>query len=1108
MKIRMILGAAGSGKSTALLRQAVKAAAANPGRRYFCLVPEQFTLETQRRLVKEHPRGAMLNMEAVSFAHLADRVFRETGEDKKNLLEEPARHLMIALALQDVSADLRVYQRAAGKAWFTERLASLFAEWDMNAVGPERLRELAVDASLTPLLQKKLTELALIREAFMKRLGENNVTKESLHPRLAALLPKSGAYSGAEFFVDGFTGFTAAQYRILEELMSRCSGITFTVVLPQDVNPWSRAGAADVFAMSLEMIYRLQQCAERVGRETEITYADGAPARPAELAYLTENLFSHTAVPRKGPAAAVSLMQCGEPGEECDYVAADILREIQEEGLRARDLAVVVSDTETYLPLLEQRLGEAGIPYFSDRRAPVMQHPYVRMLTAALEAARRGPDRDTVLRYLKTSCSPLEAEETDRLDIYTLAVGIRLGRQWLAPFTRSIGKRGTVFDTEAMEGLRERAMAPLVPLTEAFHGTQDVSSFCTAVRAFLSVPVLAEKAEQRRTEEEAAGHYIEAEEWERLPDEIGHLLEQMEAVLGKTELSPDAFLELFDSMLRGLSIGHLPAAPDMTVLGDVKRSRFGNIRILYILGMNEGMIPSVPSSGSLLTDAERVLLAPLAPEMAYTEERSVYEERFYLYSLFAKPTEALRLCWHRVHGDGSAAAPSLLIRDIEALLPDLREHYWSRSSALTRYAGPGSVGRILASLPKDDPALEVCFRILAAEGPEGELALDQFEKGLFFRFPAHRLSEEADRALFRENISGSVSRLEDYAECPYRYFLQYGLGLNAREEMKWDPIEHGNLFHRAMELLGTEVRDRGTDLSGLSEEERRALAERLLRTALEETRDGASDRIPQQYLLKRWQQNLERIIWAMGEWHRGPHFRTDASELSFSAENDPYFRISLSDGRSLRLYGKIDRVDVSQQDDKLYLRVVDYKTKSKAVLDDRLLVTGQDLLPLYLGAASHLYAKQYPDLEVIPAGLYYASLHEPILKGEGSALKDPEKALLQEMRLSGRSLREVSFVTPDAAQGKNERSELQFLTDHAHRKAAALADAILDGKIQASPAGGEGRDACAFCDYGSVCRFRSDVPGAAYSSPDSQALADFKLSAGSQAAREDGKADE
>ena len=1105
MAVRFILGEAGSGKSRRLLEEVIAHALAHPEQHHVLMVPEQFNLETQRQLAALHPRGAILNIEAVNFGHLAGRVERLCSRDQARVLTDSAKGALLQLAAlktEQGSEALRVYRRQIHKPGFMKRLGSLFAEWDMNGISPDRLEEIAGEG-VPPLLAAKLRELSALYRSFKELLGTELCTAEEALPRLARRLPGTRLYEGACLYFDGFTGFTAVQYRIITELLSRCSEAVFVFTLPEGENPWgyredSLKDRSSLFAMSREAVKRIVDCAALAGQKAEeVSYAKGAPERPAVLetlrrGFLRDQREEAAEAPRgeqakdaEKPSAPVclTLTAAANPRQECRLAVRELERLFSEEGLRYREAAVVLGDQESYLPWLEEELKTAGIPYFTDRRAPLDAHPLLRFLEGALEAAAEGLDRDAVLRYLRSGCGPLSQEDCDFWENYLLATGIRGGKALREPFAR-FGKKKRSESPEAYElrrqaereraeALREQAMAPLLALEQAFKGSPRVADALTALEDFLETLL----PEQKLAE------LTETEEGKAACEGARELIGSLKALLGERTLPGRELAELLRTGLGSLRAGLLPTQPDQLLIGDISRSRFGAIRRLLLLGFNEGLVPAGGSAGGIITDRERRQLMTHQPELGYTQERALFEERFYLYLLLTKPTEGLSLSWSVKDMQGKNLAPSSLLGELARLFPHCPVRREETDAGQEAVRDLTSAVRVLAGLLREKQEGWQELYSLLAESPEGREKLESIRRGALLYYRPERLTEAQSRALYGETLTGSVTRLERFSACPYAHFLEYGLALEPREELSWEAQDHGILFHGMMEQLMRTLKEQGLSPAELDEGARRRLVRDCLeRLTVQAGRDALADRPDREALLQRWQELFEDRLWALGQLEKDSDWQPAQFELSFGRTMEAP-ELKLPSGGRMRLMGTIDRLDLAERPEGTYLRVVDYKTGAGHSFSLERLWQGRDLqLAAYLDAALRLMRKDRGT--VLPGGMYYGELRDVWQSETGEA---GLAELLGQMQLTGMTAAEVSGFSGDVKQGQLDRGKnagkitaetLERIGAYAQRKMTALGDAILQGELEAAPRAGDPKG-CQFCEFSAVCRFDRSVPGMA-----------------------------
>ncbi len=1118
MPVGFLLGASGSGKSSALRNLVIRRSLAEPLSRHIVFVPEQSTFTTQQAFIAAHPRQAMLNIEVISFGHLARRVFREFSAEKAKVLDENGKQMLLTLAAEDVKKDLTVYAKQIRRPGFLAKLGSLFAEWDMNDISPDRLLEIAGEAGIRPLLAAKLKELSRIYRAFKARLGNGTVTAEETLPRLLRLLPRSNAARGAYLYFDGFTGFTRVQYRLITELIRRSRESLFVFTLPKaEEGQGRKAGREHLFRMSTEALEKIKGCAADAGMPLgNILWAEDVPSpvrRADDLAFLEKHLMRFGKETYPEVPQHIEAVGCLNLRTECRAAVLEVLRLAREEGLRWREIALTVGDKERYVPALEEDLKEAGIPYFTDRRAPLGRHPLIRMLEAALDAVTGNYERDSVLRYLKNECGPLTREESDVFENYLLSAGIRRGASGRNPMTGPYGRLSRLrYESDEayearreetlprMNALRERALGPLQKLHETVgsRGSRSTGEMAEAVLEFLESIGVGDKLAARAERFRAAGQSREAEEWEKVLETVNDFFTHMKELLGGMRMSAQDFCLLAKTGLDSLKLGSIPAEPDQLVIGDVQRSRYNDIKALLVLGMNDGVIPNTGRSGGIITDRERVQLEKYEPDLGYTDERALFEERFYVYRLLTRPSERLYLSFSESGGDGKPIGRSPVLKEIEELFPKLEVRSFGeicRNEPLRAVAGKETAARALAErIRLRKGGWEELYAMLL-QSPDFAARLGKLEQGALRYYRPVPLTPEQAEALFGTVLRGSVTRLERFSECPYRHFLQYGLGLEERDEMSWEAADHGTFFHKVMEVILRSVKESGKRLKDLSSEEREELVRKGIGAAVRAGSDTElQDKADREYLLGRWKDLFARQIGAMAEMEADDGFLPESFELQFGGDE---LALDLGGGRSMRLSGQIDRLDVWKNAGTDWIRVVDYKTSDHS-LDGTKLHAGLQLqLFTYLNVA--VAKARAEGKNAMPGGLYYAVLTD---KWTDKDLDDPEKqeqALNMCYRLTGLTAQEAKSVTLDAGFGQYGRmnvvrsSTLETVGAYVRGEEVRLGREILGGKITIAPAaeddGKEG--ACKFCDFRSICRFDERIPGMKARIPDKLSMEEF-----------------
>ena len=1050
MSLEIILGDAGAGKTTWLLQEIIQHAEKFPNQNHLLLVPEQFCLSTQQKLTVLHPRHALLNIEALSFDRLAARCFRELHVNTAEILSESAKTMLLSLAVRDCKGRLQVYERQSAYPSFIRRVSSLFAEWTMNDLEPARIRELSREESLGQLLRCKLQDLALLWEAFQKRLGHKQTAEEML-PLFSKLLPRSSVGRAEYLYLDGYTGFTTVQYRILETLMRRCGETRVMLTLPPEEDR-EKGSPHDLFFLSRSSIRRLEQTAQAAGQLSRISsWPNTCPKKP-NLAALRTHLFRRTPPdPLEIESQAIQVVACMSPEDEA-RLAADLIQSlVGQEGCRYRDVAITVSDQNLYLPMLKRELKERGIPFFSDRREPLAHHPLIRLVLDALEAASDNLPREKVLKCVKNPGSPLSREEADAFENYLLAAGIRRGKDFKIPFTRTRKRRpgepAALFEERSQaelaqaEKCRQTVIEPLTGLQAALGRRLTAAAGVQAIKEFLSAWGLGQRLEEVEKEFEAL-----AEEGASWSDALGQLdlfFGNMEAILGDTPFTRREFADLVRAALEGLALGRLPMSPDQVIIGDILRSRLGDIKTLIFLGMNEGLVPKNRSESRLLTDHDRLALSLLEEDLGYTDQKAMAEERFYLYCLLQKPTDSLYISYARMGtGEERNRLPAFAIQEIEKIL---------------------GVKTVFYRPEEGKPSLQ---------GEEMARVL---------------LTEESIRSLFGDSLRTSVSGLQSFVSCPFRFFLERGLGLEKRQELEWSSGDHGSLFHKVAELMLREIKEKQLDVPALTEAEKKQLVASVMeKAAVQVGLPGEADSPVVAYSLKRWQHFFETYLTYLGEEGLKDGFIPEDFEVNFG--RDEYREIAhlpLSRGRSLRLSGVLDRVDSKEQPEGTYLRVVDYKTYKSAAFSPAELVAGKQLqLPVYLDMILRKYKAQYPEKTILPGGIAYEALAEQLTEWKEKP-EEIKKELWKLLGLSGITAQEVT--PPGKDEGKSRSSHvksarmLELTADYARDRISRLGEEVFSGDMTPAPwEEGNQSTSCSYCDMQRACPFLESKAGCRY----------------------------
>lgn len=1120
MSLRFYFGPSGSGKSHRIYEEIMQRAAQEPGRNFLIIVPDQFTMQTQKDLVMRSDRGGILNIDVLSFGRLSHRILEEVGTKEMPVLDDTGK----SLVLQKIAADLKEQLPAMGsllhKQGYIHEVKSAISEFMQYGISTQDMDKLIASAEKRGALAMKLRDLKTLYRGFQDYIRDHFITTEETLDVLRRSLVKSKILPDSVVVFDGFTGFTPIQNRLIQELMRVCEETIVTVTIGAEEDPYQMDGEQKLFHLSKKTVADLVKlAAEAEVTRGEDVFVKGGPNRFTEapaLCYLEQNLFRYQYEPYTEKQCEIRMFEALSPREEVHQTALYIRKLIREEGLTYRDIAVVIGDLEGYASYVETEFGQLEIPCFLDRTRGIVLNPMIEYIKSALQLYIRDFSYDTVFHFLRSGMADISREEIDELENYVIRTGARGYRTYSRLFTRKteeMQQGSGQEDTERAEETMER----LNRIRQQFADTVEILHMAPRAKAGEYVDHLYDFLEQNQVQQkllnyqqrfEQEGDLAKAREYAQIYRLVMDLLDQIYELLGEEEISLQEFADILEAGFGEITVGTIPQNVDRIVVGDMERTRLKQVKVLFFLGVNDGNIPKNASKGGIISDMDREFLIESGTEMAPSPRQQMYIQRLYLYLNMTKPSERLYLSYAKVNSDGKGIRPSYLIDTVRKLFPQLAVEYPQNRSRLEQIEGRQEGARYLAEELREyaDGTLReeerqdfyLMYRAYEAD-PEGR---DRLTAAAFRRYKESGLSRIVARALYGRQLENSVSRLETYAACACRHFLQYGLSLQEREEFGFELSDMGNVYHAVLENFAGKLAESGRTWWDFDEN----FATQAIKEAVEgyaatygETVLYSSAR--NEYAITRMSRILTRTVLTLQQHLKQGSFQPDDYELSFRfAEDLDSIHVDLSEEEKMHLQGRIDRIDVSEDAEHVYVKVIDYKSGNKK-FDLAALYYGLQLqLVVYMNAAMELESRKHPDKEIVPAALLYYHIDDPTIETPVELTQEQiNEEILTKLRMNGvvnsdpavverldRFLQDKSKVIPvekkkdgsfSARSGILSREELHVVSAYVDTKIRQIGREILDGKIAANPYEKGNEEACTYCAYKKVCGFDGSIPG-------------------------------
>ncbi len=1098
MALHLILGNSGAGKSHYLYEHILAEAKEHPNRTYYVIVPEQFTMATQREFVKRQTNHAILNVDVLSFQRLAYRVFGELGKDTLQVLEDTGKNLILRKLAGELEPKLTVLQGSLHRIGYIDEIKSFLTELAQYRIAPQMLGEMADGSAVSPLLRAKLSDIRLLYEAFLNEIEGDFLLAEEVVEYMAQLVPASALFTDAVLIFDGFTGFTPVQQTFLKAVFPVIQDCYVALTIDAREDFFSANDVEQLFFLSKKTIHMLHALAEEAGMALAdpVIMQDGAKRRFKQsplLYHLEQNLFRVGQKTYQGSMEAqeeLRIIGFSRPIEELRFAAAEIQRLVRS-GMRYQEIAIVSGDAQTYASYVPQVFSEYEIPYFLDQTTPILFDPLIECVRGLLELIKTDFSYESMMRVLKTGLLPIETAQADLMENYLLAYGIRGHRSWNQMWVRC----PDWMDAEALDALNEKRaqlMEVLTPYTKQMSATtttlQKTQALYTVMTAFgLEV-------------REDAGV------WRMVMD----LLDKMVALLGEEIMSVESYMEILEAGFEAAELAVIPPGFDQVLIGDIERTRLENIRVLFFLGVNDGVIPRISNEGGILSQLERETLAQANYELAPTARERAFIQRFYLYLNMTMPSERLYLTFAGCGADGAALRKSYLIGMILRMFPNLHISDGKKESLLEQFVAPGAAFRYLtegieqAKQGEETPEWRALFAWYGRQ-PQWQDALATLLAAACDEKRQTPLRSEVSRRLYGSVLENSVTRLERFAACAYEHFLTYGLRLRPREQHTFEAMDFGNLVHSALEHYGRKLVQSDYNWFSVPDDVRKQLGIDALQMALEQSRnDALLTSAKNRYLLTRMEQLLHQTVETLTRQVRKGQFMPADYELGFGmAEHLNVEEFVLSAEERMRLRGRIDRVDTMDNGTDTYVKIIDYKSGQTKFSLLSMYHGLQLQLVVYLNAAMELMKRRPHNGAILPAGIFYYHVDEPIVETEGVVSEEQIwQSVFEKLRLDGivnadpqvicamdEEFTDKSDVIPVSRTKSGEWSktskvyeteQFEAMSDYVNQTIEQLGKEILAGKIDINPYELKGNTACTWCAYRSICGFDERLRGCNY----------------------------
>ena len=1091
MGLKIIYGRAGSGKSEYCFREISKII--DKEKNIYLITPEQFSFTAEKRLMETVGKKAIINAEVITLSRMADRALQDIGETRKSLSKTGK-----AMLVFDILNKNKKNLKFLGKSDENIDLGiNSITELKKHGVTTEKLKE-EIQNIESKYLQTKLEDILLLYENYEQAINSEYIEETDKLTKLSQHIQEIEFLKDSIIYIDEFSGFTFPEYQVIKELAKVTKEINITICTDKLEIP--EKPDTDIFYSSKITINKLMQILEKenIKPEKAIYLEDSPRFKTKELKFLEKNIYNKKSTKYAEKVENLHLFLAKNQYTEIEYVAKEITKLVRDKKLRYREIGIITKDIEKYSNLAKAIFTKYNIPVFIDEKRELSQNIIIQYILSIFDIMQKNFSKESVFNYAKMGFLKIDQEDIFELENYCTKWGIKQNK-WKKDFKYEINEEDKKQKIEHLNELRKIIINPILKLKDEIQKEKTAENITKKIYEFIQENNIEEKLQEKIEKLEENGNIDLANEYKESYQVLIDILDEIVNIFSKKNLSIEEYYQILKIGLKNSGLGKIPGTQDQVTIGDVERSRSHKVKAIFIIGINDGSFPSIKKEEGFLGDEDRQILKQDGIELAKGTLENLYEDNFNIYKALATAENEIYLSYCSADNEGKSLRPSVLIHKIKKIYPELEETSdvvnpkYEITNKLATYE------ELLENIAKKQEGKEVektwnTVYNYYIKSQEMKQKLKQDLEGINYTNIPQNLDSNLVEKLYGNTLTTSVSKLERYQSCNFSYYLQYGLKLKEKEELKVQNFDTGSFMHETIDTFFKKVKEQNIKLGDLiaDEEKIKEIVNKIIEEELENGKNYSfKETAKYKILVRRLKRIISKALKFIIESLVYSDFSIEGTEIEFDKKGKyKPIEIPLENGKKVEIIGKIDRIDTAISEDGKYLRIIDYKSSAKNIDLNEVYAGLQIQLLTYLDAACK-------EEDLIPAGVLYFGLIEQMIKADKKITEQEiDNKLRENFKMKGLILADVkviemqdnnlknggtSKIIPAGITSKgeiNKRStsgvnseEFKILQKYIIKTIKEISKEILKGRIELKPYNKKGKTPCEYCSYKSICGF-------------------------------------
>ncbi len=1095
MSVRLIYGKSGSGKSEFIFNEIKNLI--NCGKKIYIITPEQFSFTAEKKLLETLGNKAVLNAEVLTFNRMSYRVASEVGGTAKTSISNPGKAMLIYNILCGKKSKLKFLGKSDENI---ELIIDQITEFKKHGVMIDDLTKMK-DETNDNYLKLKIQDILQVYSDFENKIENRYIDENDNLTNLANQISEVSDFNNTLIYIDEFVGFTKQEYEIIKQLAYVANQVSISIC-SDSIND-SISPESDVFYSNKITISKIFDMVRDYELELdEPVYLDKSYRfKNKELQHLEKNLYAIPYKKYEEKPENIKLFLANNQYSEIENVAINIVKLVRNENYRYRDISVITKGLDVYSNLVKVIFNKYQIPVFIDEKKDLGQNIIVKYMLSILEIFAKNWSYESVLNYVKTGFLDISKNEIFMLENYCQKWGIKNSKWYKSEWNFKDEDENNKEKIERIREIRRMIVNPLLEFKTDLSSQNDVRTITRKLYEFLMNNNIDKKFEEKINELRQIGQNEFATQYETSWKIIMSVLDEIVLVFGDEKMSFDKYMQILKTGLASSDLGKIPGTQDQVIIGDIDRSRSHKVKAIFIIGLNDGMFPSVHKNEGFFNDKDRQFLKDNGVELARNTVESLYEDNFNIYKAFTTAEEKLFLSYSSSNSEGGTLRGSILISKMKKIFPKLEEQsdIIERNSEIlientTFDELLNKLGEYRDTGEIEDKWVEVYNYY--NNDDEWKYKLQRAMEALLYNNKPDRISKQNIDKMYGNVLRTSVSRLEQFQSCHFAYFLKYGLKLSEKDNFKINPIDTGTFMHDVIDEFFNNIKVKSYNIKDLNDNQITELVEEIVEQKLGLNKNYIFSSSPKyKSLSNRLKKVITKSMKYIVESLKYSKFEVLGNEVEFKeGKNYAPITMELDNGQKVEITGKIDRIDIAKLDGENYVRIIDYKSSAKNIDLNQVYAGLQLQLITYLDAVCE-------NEDLLPAGVLYFNVIDPVVKSKKSLSEEEiEDRIRKQFKMQGLILADIDVVkmmdtnletgysnVVPAYVGKEgnlsntrsstvSRKQFEYLQKYTKNLVGQISKEILGGNIDIKPYYNlkNKKTPCEYCAFGGVCNFKGN----------------------------------